>query len=495
MLFAGLDVGTSGCKAAVLDEFGMVHGRFSREYGFEMPEKGYVELNPVTVWNHVKEILREIAQKCGAIAAISVSSIGESVIPVDAKGNVLMNGMTYLDIRGSETLEMIRRKFDQKWMHMHTGVPLNAMYTLCKLLWMKECRPEILETAEHIFMFGDFVTWKLSGSRMIDPSTASRTMLFDIKKRTWSRKIGDAFKLPLFKFSTVFETGTQAGFIRQELADEVGFSRDTEIVLGCHDQCSALLGAGATKTGDTMAGEGSTESINMIGDETCFNERFVENQLCFEPYVHRGQYVIPVGQLTHGTSIRWFVEKFGADFGTCTQREGESVYDWAARGCAKDCGEVFFLPYLSKVKSMDRNNQALGVFIGMDTSTGKAELYRALLEGLCFESKSSFELLEKTGIQPRSITASGGCSRSELFMQMKSDILQQNIKILENPDSGTIGLAMICAVALGVYADYTEAAEVFVKIRQEYIPKNSYEKKYQKYKMISNMTKELYKII
>ncbi|MDO4323992.1 MAG: FGGY family carbohydrate kinase [Lachnospiraceae bacterium] len=492
-MFIGLDVGTSGCKASVMDECGRLHYKAERIYRFCIPRAGWVELDPAVVWENVKMVLKEIVEKGFQIRAIAVSSIGESVIPVDGEGNVLFNGITYLDTRGSDTVEKICKYVDSRVLHEKTGVPLNPMYTLSKMLWMKGHRPDVLEKAEYFFMFGDYIGWKLSGERMIDPSSASRTMLFDAQKLEWYYSLGEIFEIPLDKFSKVYPTGTVMGKILPLTAKETGLSEDVLIILGCHDQCSALLGSGALQAGDVMAGEGSTESINMIVNKESFCDTFFEKQLCFEPYLTPDLYIVPVGQLTHGTSIRWFAENIGFDFGVDGQRPGESEYQWANRCCADDCGELFFLPYLSKVKSMDRDNHALGVFVGIETSTRKAQMYRALLEGLAFESKVRFDLLTELGVSIRNITAAGGCSKSEIMMQMKADVLQEKMQILENSESGGIGLAMICAVSLGYYRNYAEAAERFVKIKKEYIPQKDYSEKYRKYCMLSRAAKELYR--
>ncbi|MCD2491896.1 hypothetical protein LQE92_04555 [Lacrimispora sp. NSJ-141] len=511
-VYIGLDVGTSGCKAALVDRNGKILAIARREYGFESPEPGMVELNPATVWNAVKETLAEAVSPEVEIRMLAVSSIGEAVVMVDKDGGVLRNGITYLDQRGPETTEYIRGRMNDRYLHGLTGVPVNPMYTLNRCIWLKEHQPEIVEKTAHYFMFGDYITYMLTGQKVIDQSSASRTMLFDAGNLDWSREIGEKFGVPVEKFSPVAFTGATVGKIRKELAEETGLPYDLKIVLGCHDQCSALLGSGAVNPGDIMAGEGSTESINLIIHKENFNDSFYENQLCFEPYIQPGQYIIPVGQLSHGTSIRWFVSEFGADFkagksglssGTGGGKEvpvkpksaGKSIYDLANENCAPDSGDVYFLPYLSRVKSMDASNQALGVFLGLDVNTGRAQMYRALLEGLCFESRTCFDTLQKVRLPIHKIVASGGCSKSPLFMQMKADVLRRPIHILDNPDAGITGLAMICAVADGAYKNYEEAAEVFVRTAREYVLENDYQEKYEKYCLIRETVKELYQTL
>ena len=486
--YIGLDVGTSGCKAAAVDEKGTILALSRREYGFESPEPGTVELNPETVRRAVFEVLKELAAAGLDYRMLSVSSIGEAAVMTDQEDKPLRNGITYLDQRGKETCDEILNQIDGKHLYRLTGVPLNPMYTLNRHLWLQKHQPELVERTAHYFLFGDYITYILTGEKVIDQSSASRTMLFDVRKNDWSEEIGKKFKVPVDKFSRVEQTGTVVGTLCRKAAEETGLPQRLKVVLGCHDQCSALLGAGAVSPGDAMAGEGSTESINLIVDKKDFGSALYEKQLCFEPFVRPGQFLIPVGQLAHGTSIRWFLENVGADFGI---GDGD-VYERAGAGCAPEAGNVYFLPYLSRVKSMDASNRALGAFLGLEVGVGKAQMYRAVLEGLCFESRRSMDVLKQAGFPVKKITASGGCSKSSLFMQMKADVLEETIWILENPDAGVKGLAMICCIADGIFRDYEEASAVFVKTTGKYEPKKDYQKRYQTYCVMSEAMKALY---
>ena len=496
--YIGLDVGTSGCKASVVDEQGNVLVTARREYGFEYPGKGMVELNPNTVWGCAKETLKEIAAFGYDVKMLSVSSIGESVVMVDEQDRVLRNGIVYLDERGPETVDMIREKMGDERIQHITGLPLRVFFSLNRHLWMREHEPELLKKAKHYFMFEDYITYMLTGERMLDPSSASKTLMLDAMALNWSAEIGDAFEMPLERFSKITPTGTVAGKIRPALAEETNLPKDLKVVVGCHDQCAATLGAGGVEEGDIAAGEGSTESLNLVVGKDRITERFFERKICLEPYVQPGQYMVPVGQHTHGTSIRWFVNEFGADFarnGAAADSQDRNIFELANENCAADSGEVFFLPYLTRANLMDPDSRALGMFLGLEVGTDRAQMYRALLEGLCFETKQCFDILNATGFSIHKIVATGGCSKSDLLMQMKADVLGQPVHILENADAGISGLAMICAVADGAYSSYAEAAKVFVRTKREYVPQKDYSEKYEKYCTILAAAKELYRKI
>lgn len=488
-----MDVGTSGCKASVVDGRGRILATARREYRFEHPGKGLVELNPDTVWSCVKEALKEIAAAdCGCeLRMLSVSSIGEAMVMVDGEDRVVRNGITYLDERGPETTAAITSKISGEQMQRITGLPPRMFYSLNRYLWMQEREPENLEKTRHFFLFGDYITYMLTGEELIDTSSASKTWMLDFASLDWSKQVGETFGVPTDRFSKVVPAGTCAGRIRPAVARETGLPDTLQVVVGCHDQCAATLGAGGVERGDIAAGEGSTESLNLVVDRADITDRFFESGICLEPYVLPGQYMIPVGQHTHGTSIRWFVNEFWQELKPLAG-EGGSVYDLANERCAKDAGEVFFLPYLTRANLMDEKNRSLGVFLGLEVGTDRGAMYRALLEGLCYETKLCFDILQGVGLPIHKIVAAGGCSKSPLLMQMKADVLGRPVSILENTDAGISALAMFCAVADGAYRDYREAAGVFVQTAREYAPKRDYSRKYESYLRIREAVKQLY---
>ncbi len=496
--YIGLDVGTSGCKAAIVDDRGRILATARREYRFEYPEKGWVELNPKTVWNCVKETLGEIAASGYEAQLLAVSSIGEAMVMLDREDRVVYNGITYLDERGPETILYAAEKMSGDTMKRITGLPPRMFYSLNRFLWLREHCPDAIARTDKYFLFGDYITYMLTGARMIDPSSASKTWLLDAARLNWSQELGDLFEVPLERFSKVVPTGTIAGTIRPELARETGLSESLRVVVGCHDQCAATLGAGCTVRGDMAAGEGSTESLNLVIGKEDLTDCFYERDICLEPYVVPGTYMIPVGQHSHGTSIRWFVDEFGADFGPFPAKENgikRNKFELANDNCAEDAGEIFFLPYLTRANLMDAENRSLGMFVGLEVHTNRAAMYRALLEGLCFETKHCFDILHATGLPVNRIVAAGGCSKSGILMQMKADILKRPVAILENADAGISALAMICAVADGAFCDYAEAAEVFVRTKQTYMPQRDYDKKYEKYSELLTAAKALYEKI
>lgn len=492
-MYIGLDVGTSGCKAAVIGESGAILAASGCEYGFELPRPGWVELNPRTVWAAAKRALRGVAHAAGGARAIAVSSIGESLIFLNEDGRPLTNAIVYLDTRAAEAADEVRARFDPMALHAITGVPINQMYSLCKLLWMKAHHPDILERARRVFLFGDYLTYMLSGERAVDPATASRTMLFDIGSHTWSEDIFFRFGLSPEPYSPVVPTGAIVGPILPSIAAECGLPGSLQVVVGAHDQAAATLGSGVIEPGDLLMGEGSTESLNLVVDAADIRRDLLfRHEIIMEPFLEPGRHIIPIGQLSHGTSIKWFVQSHQSEY-AAEAAGGRSLYAVADDHCAGDSGSLYFLPYLSGVSCMDASSRAPACFIGVDCDTTVHSMYRAVLEGLSFETRSNLRFFDEANVPVKRIVASGGGAKSKLFMQIKADVLGRHIKTLDSADSGVMGLAMICAKALGDIASYREAAGAFVRVREEFAPTRDYAARYEEYLRIAAALKALFR--
>jgi xylulokinase len=495
LAYIGIDIGTSGCKACVVDENGCFLKSAHRDYPLVYPRPGWVELDPGEIRDAAFGVLRELSPHAKDVKAIAVSSIGESFVLLDKEDNVLANTMTYLDQRSGECLGLIAEKLDPRLVHTVTSVPLNQMYSLPKLLWLKDNRPEVFEKADKIMLISEYISYILCGERASDYTLSSRTMLFDVRELSWSSMLMERFGMPASKFSPPVSAGTSLNRLRPKLAEQLGLSPEIKVYAGCHDQIAATLGAGAIRENDVMGGQGSTESLNVLigGDKLKHPEPLLDNQLSFEPFVVKGLYSISLGQLTYGASIKWYIDTFESELRDACEKNGASVHAVLDERCARDSGDTFFLPYLSKVSCMDVNANAPGAFMGLHLAASKSELYRALLEGLCFESRKNCECLGRLGVTPKQIILTGGCTRSDLLTQIKSDVLNLPARLPKNHESGIIGLAMVCAVACGDCAGYGEAVEKFVQYSRAFYPGRNYDGKYAKYKEISDSIIQLYR--
>lgn len=492
MEYIGVDVGTSGCKAAVMNAAGDVLAAAAREYSFVVPRPGWVELDAGAVWRAVAETLRELSPKAGSARAVAVASIGESMIIADAEDRPLYNPIVYVDNRSVGTLAEIERAIPARELHALTGMPLNQMYSLNKLLWFRENKPEVLRDARKIFLFVEYIGYLLSGRRLVDPASAARTMLLDARRLDWADGLFREFGIDRGLFADIAPPGTRVGTILPDVAAATGLPGDIAVFLGCHDQPCCNLGSGVFDAGDALLGEGSTESINLIVGADALGPALIDRNIPFAPFFE-GRYICASAQLTHGSSIRWFVDLFREAIVAAGGDSSENVYALADRLCAEDSASLYFLPYMSGVDPNDGDNDAKGCFVGLDLTVDVKRLYRAVLEGLSFETRMRLERLVESGAAPGRLVAAGGAAKSDLFMQMKADVLERPIQILSGGEAGIRGLGVICATARGDYAGYAEALSGFARPNREYRPQKDYAKRYREYLIVQNGARRMYR--
>ena len=484
MAYIGLDIGTSGCKGAIISKNGEVIASAHAAYELKFPHRGFVELDPLEIFSKVKQVLKELAPEAGAVTSLSLSSFGEAFVLLDASDTPLNNFITYADNRCEGIDELLVERYTAEKFFDITGAVPNQSFSLCKLLWMKENCPEIIEKARSIYLANDFYNYLLCKNRGVDAGTASKTLLFDVHHNDWSDELLKEFHIPREWFSPVLRVGTFLGKLRRELAEELGISGDTAVYLGCHDQCGATIGGGVYAPGAAMIGEGSTESINLIVDDSVFgvSKELIRRSMCVEPFLEKGLYMLPASFLTYGNSIRWYIRTFEAEIKDRLEK-GEDIFAYLEKNSAEETN-LIFLPHLSKVNIMNPESRVPGAFIGITLDTAKWEFYRAVLQGLNFESKANLDTLQSIGVPIRYISATGGITNSRMFMQLKADILKQDIHILKNAEAGIMGLAVICAVAAGDCDSYREAAARFVDTAEVFYASHNYDEHFREYMSI-----------
>ncbi|MDO4323021.1 MAG: FGGY-family carbohydrate kinase [Lachnospiraceae bacterium] len=491
MDFIGIDVGTSGCKASVVSQEGMVKKSAQREYKILKNRNGWACLSLSVIWNSVRDVLKEISSAASEVKAAAVSSLGETIAFLDEGDRLLMDdGMTYIDSRNTEVWKCLERRIPEKELYEITGKTQPRIATVNQYNYWKATRPEVFEKARKILFVDSFVAYMLSGEAAYDYSTASNTLFYDINTYRWSDKLADAYGIDLNLFPQVTSAGTFLGNIRREVSEELNLPAEVKILVGCHDQISAAIGGGAVVPGDAVLGEGSTEALNLlVGNEQ--TEQLKNAGLQIEPFIQKGMYISLLSRLMHGNCIKWFVNNFASGLRQICKREGCSIYDHLNQNCPGDSSGIIFLPYLSNTYFPDID-VPMGSFIGMDTTADIYHLYRAILEGLSCETAELFDLADDCGVRINKITASGGVSRSSAYMQIKADITGKRIYTLENTEAGIHGLAMLCAVQFGCYKDLSEASRQFSKTACCYTPEKDALHVLRRHRVFSNIVKKSY---
>lgn len=492
MDFIGIDVGTSGCKASVISETGIVKKSAQREYRMIKHTDGRAALSLSAVWESVKQVLKEISAAAGQARAAAVSSLGETAAFLDDGDRLLIDeGILYADRRNHEVWKGLKTRVPEKELYEITGKTKPHIATVNQYnYWAKE-KPKLLDQTRKILCVDSFIAYMLCGEAALDYSSASNTLVYDINTYQWNGRLAEAFGIDLNLFPEVVEAGSRLGKIRKKISEELGLPRSLEILAGCHDQISAAVGGGASEPGDAVLGEGSTEALNLL-----FDARQMENmkkaRLPVEPFVGKGRYLSLLSRLMHGSCIRWFAHNFDTVYDSLYRSDKGDVYDDLNRNCAVSSGGIVFLPYFSGTYFSDVD-VPMGAFIGMDTSATVYQMYRALLEGLSCETRELFRFLQEREIAVNRVTASGGASKSPVYMQIKANITEHEICTLQNTEAGISGLAILCAVKMGCYTSISEAARQFVHIGNRFVPQEDACGIIARYQTVSAAVRQAYR--
>jgi xylulokinase len=489
MAFIGLDVGTTGTKCIIADKEGKILAQDYKEYPTESPEVGYFELNPELVWKSVKTVLRSSIEQFGydirTLAGISVSSLGEAAVLLDCDGETLGNSLLYIDSRGEEQLKRLEEKLGEDTIIEKTGLKPHSMYTLPKLMWYKEEMPKIYQEIKTVLSFGSFILYRLGCRPIMDYSLASRTMAFNVHELQWDDEIIHAAGIRRNILPEIAPTGTLVGTVDCEIAKELGLPADLKLVLGAHDQVCAAIGAGINEENTAVYGLGTVSCICPVFSNDVNGSKISRNNFPHVPYL-KGMYTTYAFNFTGGSLLKWFRDEFASLEMQESKSTGRSVYDILNEKTGDQPTDILVLPHFAGTGTPYMNPLSSGAVLGLNFNTTKADLYRALMEGITYEMKYNLDCLEEAAIFIDDIRACGGGAKSDLWLQITADILNKRITALDINEAGILGTIILTSVALGTYSSYQAASKNFIKINKVFYPQEKnlkkYRENYRKYK-------------
>lgn len=501
MKIAGLDIGTTGCKLSVFDQNGTHLDNAYHDYPVKRGGSEH-EINAEAIMEGVLSVMREMGEKHPDIAGIGITSFGETFVLADESGTPLHPAMLYTDPRGEKECRELEEKLGGMEIALITGLRPHEMYSISKIMWMKRNKPELYGQAKHIFQMEDYVVFNLTGTAQIDYSLATRTMAFDITTLQWSKKMFDAADIDVELMSDPVPTGTSAGPIRKEIAQQTGLSVDTQIISISHDQVAAAVGAGAFDSDVAVDGAGTVECVIPIYDELPNPQTMYDGYYSVVPYVIPGKYVCYAFSYTGGALIQWCVDtlakkekELAAERGISINKYLESQFGENGPEFSEPTG-MLVLPHFAGAATPYMDIGSKGVIAGLTSGSTVSDIYRACMEGVVYEMMLNMESLRDSGIHFKMLYATGGGARSEIWMQMKADMLNIPITALKTADAGTVGSAMLTGIAVGCFEDLEDAAKHMVEKRQVYYPRLEMHEKYQAvYKKYRNLYKAVRPLI
>ncbi len=492
MIIGGLDVGTTGCKIVLYNEKAELLNTYYCEYD-AIHKDGQHEIDFIDVKSGVISLLCEAVNNY-KIDALGVTSFGETFAMLDENDNILAPSMLYTDPRGKEECDFLCKEIGANKLTMLTGVKPHPMYSISKIMWHKNKNSAIFAKCKRILLGEDFIVYTLTGNAQIDYSLAARTAAFDIEKKCWIGEIFDIAKVDVNLMSKPVPAGTVAGNIRNEIKKELGIDYDIAVVNGCHDQVAAMIGSGIFETYQAMDGTGTVECIPVILKEKPTDISFYEGGYSVVPYIN-GLYACYALSFTGGATLKWFRDNFAELEWKNAEEQEENVYAVLDGKVGNKPSSILVLPHFAGAATPYMDNDSKAAFVGITLETTKYDLYKALMEGTSYEMLLNFNTMKALTGEIGEIRATGGGATSDVWLQIKADILNTDITALSCKEVGAAGTVALTLKAMGAIDNLKAAVSQMVTARRVFSPneKNTkvYAELYKKYANLYSAVKEL----
>lgn len=439
--YLSVDLGTTGCRSILFNERLELLASAYEEYGLITPREKYVEQDAELWWELTKKTLNCALKKANTspkeVKGISISSQGITIVPVDKDINALSNAISWLDERAEKEIECVKEIIGEQRLFLLTGKPAISLYTLPKIMWMKENQPELYSSAYKLLMPMDFLIAKFTGECVTDHSMASGTLLYDLKKGCWSEELLSSFSIDVDKLPSVTTSGKSVGCVKKSVALELGLSEDCIVAVGAQDQKCAALGAGLSD-GVMTVSLGTAAAVTKLWDGAYTH---INNGVGWCGYTEDGLYVTEGVINTAATCLRYVRDLM-------FQGESYDVIDKEAAEARERGSSLLFFPYLSGASSPDFYKGSTGVFYGAGLGTVRADYALAVMEGIAFSIRRMLEAMEAYG-NVHTLVLFGGGAKSSFWSQIIADVTGMKIEIPSTTEAAGAGAAMLAAKAAG----------------------------------------------
>lgn len=497
----GIDLGTTSVKCVLFDQKGEIVASGRSEYELSMPRPEFVEVEAETYWSALKGSLEVVLSLSKAdakdIRGIGVSSQGETFIALGKDCKPLGRAIVWLDNRAKEEARLIKEEFGVDEAYRITGQnDIVPTWTATKILWLKRNEPLLFERVNKYLLLEDYVIYRLTGKFVTEHSILSSSLLFDINHRKWWEEILHLLGISEDQLPEPKHSGVPVGNLTPKAAKETGLSTSSIVSTGAYDQAANAIGAGNIETGVITETTGAAMAL------VATTERIILDPLRRMPCHHhavRGKYFLQPWCQTAGTILRWYRDNFGTLEVEDAKKTGADPYDLLtaeASGIPPGSDGLILLPHFMGAASPELNPDAKGVLFGLTPYHGKGHFVRAIMESVAYMLRRNVELLEELGIKVREIRSTGGASKSDLWNQIKADVLRRPILAVRGEEVAALGVAMLAGVATGAFASLEDAGKSMVSLKERLAPSQTngeiYDERYKRYVELYDSVEKLF---
>jgi xylulokinase len=460
----GIDVGTGGTRALVIDESGAVIAAATVDHApFASPRTGWAEQDPDDWWRActlaIPRALETAGIEAGAVAAVGFSGQMHGAGLLDRDGQVVRPALIWCDQRTQAECDTITDRIGAARLIEWTCNPALTGFTLPKLLWVRGHEPDAWARVRHVLLPKDYVRYRLTGLHATDVADASGTLLFDVARRRWSGEMLKAMDLDRTLLPEAFESPQVTGSVSAAGAAATGLRAGTPVVAGGGDQAAGAVGMGIVLPGAVSATIGTSGVVFAATDRPALDPRGRVHTFC---HAAPGRWHVMGVTQAAGLSLRWFRDRFGS--GADDGRDAYERLSDEAMTVPAGADGVLWAPYLMGERTPHLDAEARAALVGLAASHHRGHIIRAILEGVAFSLRDSLEILREMGVPVTAIRVGGGGARSALWRQIQADVYGQDVETVQAEEGAAYGAALLAGVGAGVWPDVETACANVVRV-------------------------------
>jgi xylulokinase len=466
--FLGLDVGTSGVKAILIETSGDVVASATTPLSLSTPQPGWAEQDPNAWWAaSVASIRSVLAQQPDAVvAAVGISGQMHSSVFLDGDGQVIRPALLWCDGRTTaECREIEQRVGGEARLRDLVSNPALEGFTLPKVLWLRTHEPQAFRRLATVLLAKDYIRFRLTGVLATEPSDASATLMYDTARRCWSSELLAAVGLDESIVPVVGGSSEILGRVHADGALSSGLARGTPVVGGGADNACGALGVGVIAPGEAVASWGTSGTLLAPLAEPVVDPRLRAHTFCH--VVPNVWYMLGV-VLSAGGAFAWYRDQLAREL--AGHPDANALLDAEAASIARGADGVTFLPYLQGERTPHRNAMARGAFLGLSLAHTRAHLTRAVAEGICFALRDSLSVLQSLGLSPRELLLTGGGAQSAFLRRLQAEVFGLPVTTVDRQEGPAYGAALLAAVGAGEFADLAAAVRATVHRKSAEVP-------------------------
>ena len=487
MLFIGIDLGTSALKMMLVNETGEILTSVTEEYPVFYPRNGWSEQNPEDWYTACMKAMRVILSNVDTSSVVGIGVGGQmhGLVALDENDNVIRPAILWNDGRTDKEVEYLNNVIGKERLSQYTANIAFAGFTAPKILWIRNNEPENFNKIKKIMLPKDYIVYRLTGVHSCDYSDASGMLLLDVKNKRWSKEMLDLCGIFEEQLPKLYESYDVVGYIKADITEKLGLGC-VKVVAGAGDNAAAAIGTGTIGDGRCNISLGTSGTIFISS-----NKFGVDKNNALHSFAHAdGKFHLMGCMLTAASCNKWFMEDILKD------RDYSAIQ---SKITEDDLGNnhVFFLPYLMGERSPINDVDARGTFIGLSANTSREDMLLAVLEGVAFAIRDSFEKAKELGIKIEASNICGGGAKSPLWQKIIANVLGIRLDTVKTEQGPGYGAAILAMVGSGVYPDIYTACERLVEIKSSVFPEAEltarYNEKYNQFKLIYPSLKDIFK--